>query len=355
MEIKKSLTSASRLKDTDFSRLVFGETFSDHMFVADYAGGRWVSPRIIPFGPMEISPGNCALHYGQIIFEGLKAFRAAGGGINIFRPDRHCERLNRSAVRLCMPGVPTELFLEGLEELVKTDSGWVPLERGCALYVRPFIFAADNFLGVKVSKGYRLMIITCPVGAYYSEGMSPVSLVTSGKYIRAARGGLGEAKTPANYAASLLPAEEAKKEGFSQVLWLDGSSRGNIEEVGTMNIMFVIDGEIVTPRLNGSILPGVTRDSILRLAGNWQIGTKEKRISIRDITAAAKGGRLTEAFGTGTAAVISPVGSIRHEQETIRINGGGIGPLAQKFYDEITAIQYGEKPDIYEWCRRIKS
>jgi branched-chain amino acid aminotransferase len=354
MEIKKSLTFGSRLKETDFSRLVFGETFSDHMFVADYANGRWVSPRIVPFGPMEVSPGNCAMHYGQIIFEGLKAFRAADGGVNLFRPDRHCERLNRSAARLCMPRVPVELFMEGLEGLVKTDNGWVPRERGCSLYVRPFMFASDNFLGVKVSQGYRLMIITCPVGAYYKEGMDPVSLVTSGKYVRAARGGLGEAKTPANYAASLLPAEEAKKEGFSQVLWLDGSARGNIEEVGTMNIMFVIDGEIVTPRLNGSILPGVTRDSVLRLAGDWRIGIRQRRISIRELTDASIEGRLTEAFGTGTAAVISPVGSISHERETYRINGGGIGPLARKFYDEITAIQYGEKPDIYGWCRRIK-
>ncbi len=355
MEIKRSLTLSSRLKTTDFSNLHFGESFSDHMFIADYSNGKWTSPRIVPFGPMEISPGNCAIHYGQIIFEGLKAFHLNGGGINLFRPDMHCERLNRSATRLCIPRVPVELFMNGLKELVKTDRDWVPAERGCSLYVRPFIFAADNFLGVKVSDKYRLMIITCPVGAYYKEGMSPVNLVTSGKYIRAAKGGLGEAKTPANYAASLLPAEEAREKGFSQVLWLDGSAKGNIEEVGTMNIMFVIDGVIVTPRLNGSILPGVTRDSALRLAGDWQIGTRQRRISIRELIEASKEGRLTEAFGTGTAAVISPVGSIRHGLETIKINNDGIGPLAQRLYDEITGIQYGEKPDLYGWCCRIKS
>jgi branched-chain amino acid aminotransferase len=353
MEIKKSLTSTGRLKKTDFSKLVFGETFSDHMFVADYANDRWRSPRIIPFGPMEISPANCAMHYGQIIFEGLKAFCSADGGISIFRPDRHCERLNRSAARLCIPKVPPDLFMTGLKELIRTDRHWIPRERGCSLYVRPFIFASDDFLGVKVADKYRFMIITSPVGSYYREGMNPVNLVTSGKFIRAFKGGLGEVKTPANYAASLLPAEAAKKQGFTQVLWLDGSLQGNVEEVGTMNIMFVIDGAIVTPRLNGSILPGITRDSVLKLARQWKISVKERRISIRELISAAKDGRLTEAFGTGTAAVISPVGSITHEQETIRINGGGIGPLSQRFYDEITGIQYGEKPDTYEWCCRI--
>ncbi len=353
MNIKITLSPESRLKKTNFNDLKFGETFSDHMFIADYANGRWKSPRIVPFGPMEISPGNCAIHYGQIIFEGLKAFYSARGDINIFRLYQHYERLNRSAARLCIPQVPDDLFMTGLKELIKVDRQWIPKERGCSLYVRPFIFASEDFLGVKVSEQYRLMIITCPVAAYYKEGMSPVNLVTSGKYVRAAKGGLGEAKTPANYAASLLPAEEAKKHGFTQVLWLDGSPKGNIEEVGTMNIMFVIDGAIVTPRLKGSILPGITRDSILKLAREWKIGVRERRISIRELMSAAKNGRLTEAFGTGTAAVISPVGSIKHEQETIRINGGGIGPLSQRFYDEITGIQYGEKPDTYEWCCRI--
>lgn len=355
MDIKIFSSPASRLKETDFENLRFGETFSDHMFVADYADGEWKSPRILPFGPLQMSPGNCALHYGQIIFEGIKAFRSAGGGINIFRPDRHCERLNRSAARLCMPRVPVELFMNGLKELVMLDRDWVPRERGCALYIRPFMIAADNFLGVKVSDKYTLIIITSPVGAYYKEGMNPVNLVTSGEFVRAAKGGLGEAKTPANYAASLLPAELAREKGFTQVLWLDGSSRGYIEEVGTMNIMFVIDGEIVTPRLNGSILPGITRDSVLRLAKEWRLSVREKRFSIRDLTAAAEQGVLTEAFGTGTAAVISPVGCIRHEQETIRINQGAVGPLSRRFYNEITAIQYGEKPDSYGWCRSIKS
>jgi branched-chain amino acid aminotransferase len=219
--------------------------------------------------------------------------------------------------------------------------------------VRPFIFASEDFLGVKVADKYKFMIITSPVGAYYREGMNPVNLVTSGKYVRAFKGGLGEAKTPANYAASLLPAEEAKKQGYTQVLWLDGSLKGNIEEVGTMNIMFVIDGEVVTPSLNGSILPGITRASILKLSREWKIRTRERRISIREIMSKAKDGRLTEAFGTGTAAVISPVGTIKHEQETISINGGGIGTLSRKLYDEITSIQYGEKPDIYKWCCRI--
>lgn len=319
------------------------------MFISDYKQGRWNYPRILPFGPLKLSPGNCALHYGQIIFEGLKAFRAGDGRINIFRPWQHWQRFNRSAARLCIPPVPDELFMNALQELIRTDHNWVPEERGSSLYIRPFIIAADDFLGVKISDSYQFLVITSPVGAYYQEGMNPVSLITSGKFIRAGKGGLGEAKTPANYAASLLPAENAKKNGFSQVLWLDGSAKGYIEEVGTMNIMFVIDGEIVTPRLDGSILPGVTRDSVLTLARDWNIKTRERLISIGELITAAKNGRLTEAFGTGTAAVISPVGCIRHERETVTISNGRIGPLAQRFYDKITSIQYGEKPDKYGW------
>ncbi len=353
MEIQKTRIEKSRLAEVDFENLGFGEVFSDHMFVADYSQGEWKSPRIIPFQPIQLSPGNCALHYGQIIFEGLKAFPTAEGEANIFRPYSHHERLNRSAQRLCIPSVGVDLFMCGLRKLIDTDRNWIPRKRGCALYIRPFIYASDNFLGVKISEGYRLIIITSPVGDYYKEGINPISLVTSNGFVRSMKGGLGEAKTPANYAASLLPAENAKRDGYTQVLWLDTSKRHNIEEVGTMNIMFVIDDEIVTPPLEGSILPGVTRDSIIRLAKKWEIPVRERLISINEVLRAAREGRLKEAFGTGTAAVISPIGTIRHKKQTITISNGQTGPLAQRFYNEITAIQYGEKPDQFGWCRRV--
>jgi branched-chain amino acid aminotransferase len=236
---------------------------------------------------------------------------------------------------------------------VNLDKDWVPTKRGYSLYIRPFIFATDNFLGVKVSETYRFIIITSPVGTYYKEGINPVKLITPGEYIRAAKGGLGAAKTPANYAATLLPAEEAKKKGFTQVLWLDGNERKYIEEVGTMNIFFFIDNQLITPPLEGTILGGVTRDTAIHLAKDWKINVTEKRISIEEVISASKRGGLKEAFGTGTAAVISPVGEIQYENRRMIINEGKIGPLSQRLYDEITGIQYGERADKYGWCYLI--
>jgi branched-chain amino acid aminotransferase len=261
--------------------------------------------------------------------------------------------MNRSNQRLCIPEISLDLFKEGMTELVKLDKDWVPRKKGYSLYIRPFIFATDNFLGVKVSESYRFIIITSPVGAYYKEGMNPVKLTTPGEYIRAARGGLGAAKTPANYAATLLPGEVAKKRGFTQVLWLDGVEGKYIEEVGTMNIFFYIGGELITPPLEGTILPGVTRDSVIQLAKEWNIKVRERKISIDEVFKTTKNGRLKEIFGSGTAAVISPVGEIHHGEGHIVINDGKIGSLAQKLYDEITGIQYGEKEDRYGWCHLI--
>jgi len=343
-------TRQSRRDQIDFENLGFGEVFSDHMLSIEYKDGEWTSPQIIPYGAIEVFPAICSLHYGQIVFEGLKAFHTRMGLINIFRPQKYHERMNRSSQRLCIPEISLDLFMDGLKELVILDKEWVPRKRGYSLYIRPFIFATDSFLGVKVSETYRFMIITSPVGAYYKEGINPVKLITPGEYIRAARGGLGAAKTPANYAATLLPAEEAKKKGFTQVLWLDGVERKYVEEVGTMNLFFLIDDELITPPLEGTILPGVTRDSVIQLAKEWKTKVVERKISIDEIFKTSKEGKLKEVFGTGTAAVISPVGEIHHNDAHIVVNNNKIGSLAQRLYDEITGIQYGERPDRFGWC-----
>jgi len=340
----------SRRDQVDFDHLEFGQEFSDHMFSMEFKNGRWGTPRIVPFGKLEFYPSICCLHYGQAVFEGLKAFYTRSGSILIFRPDKYHDRLNRSCRRLCIPETSYEIFTGALKELARVDRDWVPRRKGYSLYIRPFIFATDDFLGVKPSESYRFLIITSPVGAYYKEGINPVRLTTPGDYIRASKGGLGAAKTPANYAATLLPAEEAKKKGFTQVLWLDGIEKRFIEEVGTMNIFFLIDDELVTPPLEGTILPGVTRDSVIRLAEAWKIKISERRISIDEVFNASRTGSLKEAFGSGTAAVISPVGEIHHNDQKIVINDFKIGPLAQRFYDEITGMQYGEKADPFGWC-----
>jgi len=343
----------SKLGKTRLENLNFGEIFSDHMFLMDYNEGKWHSPRIVPFGEMMISPALCSLHYGQMVFEGVKAFYTGEGTINVFRPQKYHERMVKSSQRLCIPELDYEIFIQALTELVKTDKNWIPRKRSEALYIRPFIFATENFLGVRVSRTYRFVIILSPVGAYYKEGMNPIRLTTSDKYVRAVKGGLGAAKTPANYAASLLPAEEAKHQGYTQVLWLDGLEHKYIEEVGTMNICFLIGDELVTPALDGSILGGVTRDSVLRLARDWGMKVSERQISIDEVLAAAEKGTLKEVFGTGTAAVISPVGEIWHIDRLITINNRKTGPVSQKLYDELTGIQYGERPDKFGWCVKV--
>jgi branched-chain amino acid aminotransferase len=351
MEICK--IDQSKIESVDFENLAFGEVFSDHMLSVDYEYGHWLMPRILPFGKIDIFPSLCSLHYGQVVFEGLKAFYVQGDSINIFRPDKYHERYNRSCQRLCIPGMSFDLFFDSLKELIALDRNWVPRRKGCSLYIRPFVFAADSYIGVRVSKSYCFMILTSPVGAYYKEGMNPVRLMTSGEYVRAVRGGLGTAKTPANYAASLLPAEEAHRKGFTQVLWLDGIEKKYVEEVGTMNICFVIGDELITPALEGSVLAGITRDSVIQVARDWGIKVTERRISIDEVLASSKEGTLKEVFGTGTAAVISPVGEIQHNDTLIRINGGKTGEISQRLYDEITGIQYGERPDKFGWCRSV--
>jgi len=348
--IKKQQSGLAKI---DFNNLQFGDTFSDHMITMDYHDQCWKTPTIKPYGAFELFPGNCYLHYGQAVFEGLKAFKTPNGKINIFRPDAHYQRLNNSSQRLCIPKMDYDTFIKPLTQLLQIDSAWIPDKKGCSLYIRPVIFATDNFIGVKISDTYTYFVITSPVGAYYKGGLMPTRLTTSGEHVRTIKGILGEAKTPANYAASLLPQEIAKKNGFSQVLWLDGIEKQYIDEVGTANVFFLIGDELITPPLDGSILAGITRDSIITLAKDWGITVCERRISIDEVFESAKQNTLKEIFSTGTAVVISPVGEIEHNGKSIVINNNEIGHLSQRLYDEITAIQYGEKEDRFGWCLTI--
>ncbi len=335
--------------------LGFGVHFSDHMLVMDYNLEKgWHGTRIEPYGPFQIDPSMMALHYGQAIFEGMKAFRADDGNINLFRARDHFRRFNDSARRVCIPEVDVEELFAGLKKLLEIDNQWVPSAHGTALYIRPFIFATDQFLGVRPSHTYKLMIILSPVGAYYAEGFNPVKIMVEDEYVRAVRGGIGEIKTPGNYAASLLAAVKAQKKGFTQVLWLDALELKWLEEVGTMNIMVKIDGEVITPPLNGSILPGMTRDSTIKILKDWNIPIVEKQISIDEVMQAGNNGRLQEMFGTGTAAVISPVGSIHYQDKDSIINNGKVGELSQKLFDEITGIQYGTQADVNNWIDSVK-
>ncbi|MGA2367888.1 MAG: branched-chain amino acid aminotransferase [Dehalococcoidia bacterium] len=354
MAIEVRKIKRSKISKVDFAGLGFGDIFTDHMLKMAYGKGRWSAPKIVPFGPMRIFPSLSTLHYGQSVFEGLKAFHAKDGSINVFRPERHIDRFNISCHRLCIPPVDKKVFLEGLVHLLRIDREWIPKQKGYSLYIRPFAFAMDSTLGVHVAHTYQFMIILSPVGAYYKEGFNPVKLITAVEHARSVEGGCGAVKTAGNYAASLFAANEAQKKGYTQVLWLDGVHRNYIEEVGTMNVFFVIDDVLVTPHLSGTILAGVTRDSVIQIARDWGMEVNERRISMDELMKAADSGRLKEAFGTGTAAVISPVGAIKHKNKTITINGGKTGKLALKLYNTITGIQYGEKPDKFKWVYKIK-
>lgn len=344
----------SRIHEVDLDNPGFGNLFSDHMLSMEYRDGAWQHPQIIPFGDLSLSPATATLHYGQTVFEGMKAFRGEDGAIRIFRLQDHLTRLNSSCQRMYIPQLDVDLLADVLKKLIAIDRDWVPQKHGNALYIRPIIFAADANLGVKPAQNYKLIILTSPVGAYYKEGFNPVSLTTTDEYIRAVKGGSGMAKTACNYGPTLLPAQKAKQNGFTQVIWLDAHEHKYIEEVGTMNIFFKIDGELHTPPLNGSILGGITRDSVLQLANRWDIEAYERPITIDKIFEADREGKLEEIFGTGTAAVISPVGSVHHEGETIVTDRENIGPFAQKLYDTITGIQYATLEDTYQWMYPVR-
>lgn len=356
MNIKITQVEPGKLKPkpADESNLGFGDIFTDHMFTMNYETSKgWFDPHIGPYSPVSVDPAAMGIHYGQEIFEGLKAYRAKDGGIYLFRARDNFERFNRSARRICMAEVDIDVAMEGMKKLILLDRDWVPRSPGTSLYIRPTMFATEPHLGVRPADEYLFFIIIGPVGAYYKEGLNPVKIYVEDFYVRAAQGGTGEAKTGGNYAASLFAAEKAKKMGFTQVLWLDAKERKYVEEVGTMNMFFVIDSEIVTAPLSGSILSGITRDSVIRIVEDWGLKVSERNISIEEVIESAKDGTLREAFGTGTAAVISPVGQITFKGQGYNISGGKMGELSQRLYNEIIAIQYQEKPDPYGWTERI--
>lgn len=335
--------------------LQFGRIFTDHMFIMDYTeGAGWHDPRIIPYQALAIDPSCVILHYAQTVFEGMKAYRTDDNNILLFRPDRNFRRLNRSNERMVIPPIDEELALEMLRQLVLIDQDWVPSSPGTSLYIRPFIIATQPYLGVAPSAEYKFMIIMSPVGAYYKEGINPVKILIEDEYSRTVKGGTGEAKTGGNYAASLKAQDKSGKLGYSQVLWLDGREHKYIEEVGSMNIFFKIDDTVVTPELTGSILPGITRDSVIHLLKSWGMTVEERKITIDEVYQAYAEGKLEEAFGTGTAAVISPVGEFSWKSQVIKLGDGKTGPLSQKIYDTLTGIQYGKLPDQFGWMMQVK-
>jgi branched-chain amino acid aminotransferase len=350
MEITITRTTAPKTKPST-EGIPFGTYFSDHMFLMNYTQGQgWHDARIVPYGPLSLEPTTMVLHYAQEIFEGLKAYRTADGKIQLFRPTENIARMNRSAEKLCIPQVPEDIYLQALKTLVEVDKDWVPSEPDTSLYIRPFIFATDPHLGVHVAHTYLFCIVTSPVGSYYPEGLNPVKIAIESREVRAVRGGTGFAKCGGNYAASLHAGAVAEAKGFSQVLWLDGVEQKYIEEVGAMNVMFKINGKIVTPSLaKGTVLPGITRKSVLEVLKDWGYEIEERDLSVDELIAAAEDGSLEEAWGTGTAAVISPIGQIIYQDKEHTINNFQIGALTQKLYDTVTGIQWGKQADPYGW------
>ena len=352
IEIIKSNNVKNKIEDE--SKLGFGKYFTDHMFVVDYSSDKgWYDPKVVPYGKFELDPSAMVFHYGQEIFEGMKCYRTENNEFQLFRPIDNFERLNTSAARICMANIPVELCMDGLKALLKLDKEWTPHLSGTSLYIRPTMIATDPFLGVKASNTYKFFIILSPVGAYYEKGLSPVDIYVEDEYVRAVRGGIGTAKTGGNYAASILAGTYANKKGFAQVMWLDGLEQKYVDEVGSMNMMFVYDNTLVTPSLTGSILPGITRDSILKLANMLGYEVVEKQISINEVIKDIESGKLTEAFGTGTAAVISPLSGLFYKDKMVKIGDGTIGKVSQKLYDTLTGIQYGKIRDPFNWIVKL--
>lgn len=352
LEIK--VTKAKKLKGKpDFSKLGFGKYFTDHMLLVDYYDGKWQDARIVPFDYIPIHPASTVLHYGAEIFEGMKAYRTSDG-FQMFRPYENAKRMNDSAERLCLPQLDPEFFVNGIVELIKLDYSWIPDMPGTSLYIRPFMYGNDEALGVHAVHNATFCVILSPVGNYYAEGLNPVKISIENEDVRAVRGGTGYAKCGGNYAASLRAGKRAEQKGISQVLWLDGVERKYIEEVGSMNVMFKIDGEIVTPKLTGSVLPGITRKSCIEILKDWGYKVSERLISVDELCTAAENKKLEEAFGTGTAAVVSPIGHLIYEGKDHTVSNNKIGELTQKLYDELTGIQWGKKPDTRNWVLKVK-
>lgn len=355
MDIKIELAKTLKEKPADETKLGFGHIFTDHMFIMNYDTGEgWHDARIVPYQNLSLSPASMCLHYGQEIFEGLKAYRTAEGKIQLFRPDENFKRMNVSNERMVIPEINEKDALEALTKLLEIEKDWVPHTEGASLYIRPFIIAVDPYVGVRPADHYLFMIILSPSGAYYSTGLNPVKIYVETKYVRAVRGGTGFAKTAANYAISLAGQDEAHKQDYEQVLWLDGVERKYIEEVGSMNIFFVIDGEVITPELTGSVLPGITRKSAIEVCRSKGYKVTERRITIQEVADAYDAGKLDEVFGTGTAAVISPVGHLKWDDKIMEINDNKIGKVSQMLYDTMTGIQWGKIPDTFGWTYEIK-
>ncbi len=354
MEIKITRTTTPKQKPADQSKLGFGIYYTDHMFIMNYDEPEgWHDPRIVPYAPFELDPAAMVLHYAQEVFEGLKAYRTADGSIQLFRPEKNMARMNVSCERLCIPKIDEKFALEAIKKLVWVDQDWVPSEEGTSLYIRPYVFATDAHVGVHAAKHLIFAIILSPVGAYYPQGIAPVKIFVEQKYVRAVIGGTGFTKAGANYAISLKGQEEAEEQGYIQTLWLDGVERKYIEEVGSMNVLVKIDNEIITPALVGSILGGITRMSIIELLRHKGYKVTERRLSIDELVDAYKNGKLEEAWGTGTAAVISPIGELKYGDLVMPVNNEKIGEVSQMLYDTLTGIQWGRIPDEFGWTVKI--
>ncbi len=350
-----TIEKAAVLKEVPMEVKSFGKIFTDYMFVMDYTEGEgWYDAKITPYSAVPFDPAACVLHYGQGIFEGLKAYKNSDGTIRLFRPRANFERLNRSAKRVCMPEVDVDFVMKALIELIKLEARWVPSAPDTSLYIRPFMVASEAYLGVRAAQQYKFFIILSPSGPYYAKGLEPVDIIVEDYYVRAVRGGLGEAKTLANYAASLQAGEEAKLKGYSQVLWLDGVEKKYIEEVGTMNILFKIDGKVITPPLTGTILPGITRDSVIQMLKHMNIPVEEYRLSIDEVVKSYEAGKLEEIFGTGTAAVISPVGKLVYQDKEMTIDHYAEDSVSMRLYKELTGIQTGKIADPFGWVTIVE-
>ncbi len=353
MEIRIEKTATPKQKP-DWKNLGFGHIFTDYMFIMDYDEGMgWHDARIVPYAPIVLDPSALVFHYAQECFEGLKAYRTPNGEVQLFRPDKNAERMQSTHDRLCIPQIPVADFVDAVKALVSVDKDWVPAEPDTSLYIRPFTIATEPVLGVKASAKYQFIIICSPSGAYYAEGLNPVKIYVEDEYVRATPGGTGYIKCGGNYAASIAAGEKAHKLGYSQVLWLDGVERKYVEEVGAMNIMFKMGGEIYTAATVGTVLPGITRMSCIELLKNWGYKVNEGKLAIDTVMESGRNGTLEEVFGTGTAAVISPVGSLMYEKEVVEINGFKIGELTQKLYDTLTGIQYGKLEDTFGWTVKV--
>jgi branched-chain amino acid aminotransferase len=346
LDIRITKTATSRLSETNFNDLPFGKFFSDHMFVADYVDGEWGNFQIMPYGPIAFSPAIASLHYGQTFFEGLKAYKHSNGQIGIFRPDKNAERFNKSAIRMCMPELPEDIFIQSISALVSLDRDWIPTEAGQSLYIRPFMFATDPFLGVQPSSTYKYIVLTGPVGAYFSKNLK-VKIELD--FSRTAEGGFGYAKAAGNYGGSLLPAKKALEEGYDQLIWTDSQEHNYIEELGAANVMFMLDGTLITPSTRDTILKGVTRDTVLTLAREWGIPVEERRISVEEIIKGIELGQLTEAFGVGTAATIAHIAEIGYKDNLYTLSDPSTRKFSNKVLKALNDIRYGLIPDKFGW------